>query len=72
MRKRNGAVYLLFAMMMACLLSACSGGGGAAIPVASQGEGGRCVQNDDCRQGFRCDEGFCVDIYHPRSEVYSR
>ena len=27
---------------------------------------GRCVTNEDCKAGLRCNpEQYCVDIYHP-------
>ena len=37
----------------------------AAIEEDELGEG-RCALNTDCKQGFRCAETFCEDIYYPR------
>ncbi len=30
---------------------------------------GRCYENSDCPEGFRCKETYCEDIYFPRKDI---
>lgn len=29
----------------------------------------RCLSNNECPTGYRCERNFCEDIYHPRRDV---
>lgn len=30
---------------------------------------GRCYENSDCPEGFRCKETYCEDMYFPRKDI---
>lgn len=60
---------LVFGLIVALVLTSCSSGG-APAPSGRTADG-RCYSNEDCLEGFRCAEGFCEDIYHPRRKIKS-
>lgn len=60
---RHAKCMLFFAVFFAC--SACSG----IFTDEDKLDEGRCNFHTDCKDGERCRNTYCEDVYYPRREI---